>query len=284
MRTRLRHIAAVAAAVMGGVYAQSTKPPLTFEVASIKPNATDDHRVSIQIQPGGGLRATGVSLKFLITFAYDVREFQVSGGPGWMDSDRYDIMAKSEGSADSDSSQTEFRKMSEEQRKTALEQLREKMKALLADRFDLKIHNETKEESVYALVVGKNGSKLKPSDSKNGPGPRLRFGRGELSGQGVSMEMLTKTLANPLGRPVIDKTGLTGNFDFTLQWTPEPGQGGGPFGGGAPPPGAEGPPPSDSNSPSIFTAVQEQLGLKLESQKGPVDMLVIDQVKKPSEN
>jgi uncharacterized protein (TIGR03435 family) len=107
------------------------------------------------------------------------------------------------------------------------------------------------------------------------------MGRGQFSGQGVQLEMLTRSLSSQLGRPVIDRTGLKGNFDFKLEWTPDPGQSFA-FGGG--PPGADAPPPPDPNGPSIFTAVQEQLGLRLESQKGPVEMLVIDKVEKPSEN
>jgi uncharacterized protein (TIGR03435 family) len=97
------------------------------------------------------------------------------------------------------------------------------------------------------------------------------------------LEMLTNALSNQLGRPVLDRTGLKGNFDFKLEWTPEPGQSGGPF-SGVPPPGVDVPPPPDPNGPSVFTAVQEQLGLRLESQKGPVEILVIDRVEKPSEN
>jgi len=162
---------------------------------------------------------------------------------------------------------------------------------LLADRFQLTLHRETKEQSVYALLVAKNGPKLQESQTKDGQakegtgprGPMMRMGRGELSGQGVALDMLTRTLSSQLGRTVIDRTGLKGNFDFKLTWTPDPGQSAGPPGGG-PPPGADAPPPPDPNGPSIFTALQEQLGLRLESQKGPVEMLVIDRVEKPSEN
>jgi bla regulator protein blaR1 len=111
----------------------------------------------------------------------------------------------------------------------------------------------------------------------------MRMGRGDLNGEGVELEMLTNALSNALGRPVLNRTGLTGNFDFKLQWTPDAGQFGG-FPSGPPPPGVNEPPPPDPNGPSLFTAVQEQLGLRLESQKGPVDLIVIDRVEKPSEN
>jgi uncharacterized protein (TIGR03435 family) len=270
--------------VVGCLAGQTASPPLTFEVASIKPSTGDDHRISIQIQPGGGLRTTGASLKMLLTIAYDVRDFQISGGPGWINSDRYDIIAKSSRSDGLESAPSDPRQMTDGQLKTMQEQMREKLRALLADRFQLKFHRETKEEPVYALVVGKNGAKLQQSESKEGNSPRgLRMGRGQLTGMAAPLEMLTNALSNQLGRPVLDRTGLKGNFDFKLEWTPEPGQSGGPF-GGVPPPGVDVPPPPDPNGPSVFTAVQEQLGLRLESQKGPVEILVIDRVEKPSEN
>jgi uncharacterized protein (TIGR03435 family) len=220
----------------------------------------------------------------LLTLAYDVREFQISGGPGWISTERYDIMAKAGDASDSGSSD-DPRKMTDEQRKAVADQMRERLRALLAERFQLTSHRETKEQSVYALVVGKSGSKLQESQMKEGDAGRGRMmmGRGQFSGQGVALQMLTQSLSSQLGRPVIDRTGLKGNFDFKLEWTPDPGQSGGPFGGGLPP-GADAPPPPDSNGPSVFTALQEQLGLRLESQKGPVEMLVIDKVEKPSEN
>ena len=282
--TRITAGACLALFTAVGLFAQSGTKPLTFEVASIKPSGADDHRVMIQIQPGGGFRASGTTVKMLLTQAYDVREFQISGGPGWINTERYDIMAKAGDSGASDSPD-DLRKMTDEQRRTVGEQMRERLRALLAERFQLTIHRETKEQSVYALVVAKGGPKLQQSEGKEGSGPKgmMRMGRGQLSGQGVALQMLTQSLSSQLGRPVIDQTGLKGNFDFKLEWTPDPGQSGGPF-GGAPPPGVDGPPPPDPNGPSVFTAVQEQLGLRLESQKGPVEMLVIDKVEKPSEN
>jgi uncharacterized protein (TIGR03435 family) len=253
-----------------------------FEVASVKPNSGDEHRVGLQFMPGGGLRTTGTTLKFLITFAYQVQDFQISGGPGWINSDRFDIVAKSERSTSESSTPDDPRKMTDAQMKTAAEILRQKLQALLADRFQLTLHHETKEQSVYALVVGKNGSKLQESQSKQ-EGRRMRMSRGDLNGEGVPLDMLVKVLSDQVGRPVIDRTGLKGNFDIKLQWTADPGQSAGQF-AGPPPPGVEAPPPPDPNGPSIFTAVQEQLGLRLESQKGPVDLIVIDRVEKPSEN
>jgi uncharacterized protein (TIGR03435 family) len=264
----------------------------SFEVASIKPNKPDASGrvlVGIRFEPGR-LTVTGATLKQLIALAYDVRDTQVSGGPGWIDSDRYDIEAK-----ESDADVAAFEKLPRDDRRLQHQLL---TRSLLADRFQLKLRHESKESSVYALVVAKGGPKLheaKPGDTYpngiKGPdgrpagGPQMmRMGPGEAEGQGVRLEALARILAQQLGRDVLDQTGLKGMYDFTLKWAPEPGQGMpmGPPGG--PPGGAESTPPPDASGPSLFTALQDQLGLKLETTKGPVEMLVIEQVEKPSEN
>lgn len=263
----------------GMLWGQTASAPLTFEVASIKPSAADFHGTMFQMQPGGRLRVTGATLKMLLAMAYDVRDFQISGGPGWISSDRYDLVAKPERAADAESSGDDPRTMTDEQRKTFQEQTQQRMQALMAERFHLMVHRETKEQPVYALVVSKSGSKLQPA--KEGSQGFMRMGRNQITADGVQMQMLASSLANILARSVIDKTGLTGKFDFKLEWTPDPSQGFGNFG---PPPAADAPPPPDPNGPSIFTAVQEQLGLRLESEKGPAEMIVIDRVEKPSEN
>jgi len=261
----------------------------SFEVASIKPNHSGDMRFFISWQPGR-FHADGMTVKFLITSAYDVKDFQVSGGPGWINSDRYDIDAK-----EPDAIAQTMEKLSREQRRQLAEAM---LQALLADRFQLKLTHGTKDLPAYALVVAKNGPKLqaaKPDETPPGPppgpggpgghphGPMMRMGRGELNGQGVELSFLASVLSQQLGRQVLDQTGLKGNYDLTLKWTPEQGEGmmlGGP--GGGPPP--EGAPPPDASGPSIFTALQEQLGLKLEPTKAPAEVLVIDHVEKPSEN
>lgn len=242
--------------------AQTPAAPKQFDVATIKPNASNDNRVMLGLPLGGRFTTTGVSLKLLVTEAYNVRDFQVTGGPGWISSDRWDINAKVDGMAE----------------RIPIEQMRPMLQVLLADRFQLKVHEETKEMPLYVLTVGKNGSKLQ--ENTGDPGPMLRMGRGQLSGKKVAIAMLIQPLSQILGRTVVDKTGLTGEFDFTLDWTPELGQGGVP---GAPP-GGDAPPAGDSSGPSVFTAIQEQLGLRLDSQKGPVEIIVIDHVDKPSDN
>jgi uncharacterized protein (TIGR03435 family) len=290
-------IAAVAGPVVFGllnipqVRAQSTQttgaPLPSFEVASIKPNRSQEDRFFISMAPGR-FTATGATTKFLIEEAYNVKDFQVSGGPSWINSERYDIDAKEE-----DSLVEELQKLPPDQR---AEQIRLRVQSLLADRFKLTFHREAKELPVYALVVAKNGPKIqeaKPGDSyPNGVkgldgrahGGLMRMGRGQLTGQAIPLASLAMMLSQQLGRTVLDKTGLKGKYDFTLQWTPDQTQGAmlmGPEGGR---PATDNPPPPESSGPSIFTAIQEQLGLKLESQKGPVEILVIDHVEKPSEN
>lgn len=248
---------------------------LTFEVASIKPNAANDHRVMIRMAPGGRFTATGVTLKQLMNQAYNVRDFQITNGPGWISSDAYDVNAKAaDGAPD----------------RITPDQLRPMLKALLAERFQLKVHTESKEMPVFALMVGKGGLKVKelparPPQTEGGPPqPRgmMRMGRGQINAQGVTMTAFAQMLSQQLGRTVLDKTELKGEYDISLEFSPEPGQGGGPFGG--PPPSPDSLPATGSSGPTIFTALQEQVGLKLDSAKGPVEIIVIDHVEKPSEN
>jgi len=149
--------------------------------------------------------------------------------------------------------------------------MRPLIRSLLADRFQLVIHRETKELPVYALLVAKNGAKLQVNEGA--PGPRVNGVRGQLTGKKVNMALIVAQLAPQVGRTVVDQTGLTGEYDYTLQWTPDSGQ--------LPAPGVEAPPPS---GPSILTALQEQLGLRLESTKGPVEIIVIDHAERASEN
>jgi uncharacterized protein (TIGR03435 family) len=275
-------------------FAQQAAQP-QFEVASIKPSDPNDRRMMFRMMPGGGINLHGVTLKALVEQAYDVRDFQISSGPGWITSDKYDITAKPENA--SGETPSDPRQFTDEQRKTFQEQARLRVQALLADRFQLKIHRETKELPVYALVVGKNGPKVKQNTGANeglGKG-MMRMSPGQLVGQQVGIAILVQSLAQMLGRPVVDQTGIKGTYDFELNFTPDQGKAvafGGPGDGAPPPPLPPGagpglikePPPPDPNGPTIFTALQEQLGLKLESQKGPVEIIVIDHVEKPSEN
>jgi bla regulator protein BlaR1 len=258
---------------VGIMSAQPAANALTFEVASVRPSAPDT-RGFINFLPGGGLRVVAIPLKTLITLAYDVRDFQVSGGPGWINSDRFDINARGEASDTTESGPADLTKMTDEQRMANANPAKERLRNLPEERFQLAIHRETKEQQVYALVAAKGG--LKVQESKEAMG-RMRMGRGMLHGEGVQPGFLATPISGQLSRPVIDKTGLTGKYDMDLKWTPDPSQ-------SADVPFGPLPPPSDPNGPSIFTALQEQLGLRLESQKAPVETLVLDRVERPSEN
>jgi uncharacterized protein (TIGR03435 family) len=264
----------------GQAQAQDGGTPLTFEVASVKPASPDAQGTSITLIPAGGLKVTNGSLKQLITFAYNVRDFQISGGPGWLGSERYDVLAK----APSSDAPTDVRQMNNEQRRVLEEQVRERARALLAERFQLSIHSDTKDLPIYELVLAKNGHKLQASKEQDGGKQHMRTGRGQMTAEGSTIQMLTNILSNLTGRTVVDRTGLTGRFDFKMEWTPDPGGPMGPGGPGGPDGRPEAAAPPDLSGPSIFTAVQEQLGLKLESTRGPVEIIVIDRVEKASEN
>jgi uncharacterized protein (TIGR03435 family) len=234
---------------------------LTFEVASIKPSKPGGRGGGIKALPGGQeYKAKNVPVKLIISLMYRVPMGQISGGPGWLDTDFYDIEAKADRSYNLDDLHTMFQN-------------------LLADEFKLKFHEETKEGPVYALMVDKSGSKMKVNESPQDFEIPLRGGKdGVTIGTRVPMPYLCYWLGlNPVrndGRPVIDRTGLTGNYDFTLSFAPEL------------PPGfpKENLPPGLLDRPTIFDALKQQLGLKLEAQKGPVEYYVIDHVEKPAEN
>lgn len=248
----------------GGMYGQPSAPPLTFAVASVKPSA-EVHGMFVRYLPGGGLRVSEANLKNLIALAYGVREFLVLGGPAWVDTGRFDIDARPETSDAADAGAEPARR-GEEQR-----QVMERLRSLLADRFQLIFHRETREQPVYALVVAKGGPILQESTDDRS---RIRMGRGTITGHAAGLGLLALNLSNELSRRVIDRTGLTGKYDFELRWPPE-----------APSaPTADVPPPPDPNAPSVFTALQEQLGLRLESQRGPVEVFIIDRAEKPSAN
>jgi bla regulator protein blaR1 len=197
---------------------------------------------------------------------------RILGAPSRVKTQRFDIEAKV---AEADVPKLD--KLTVEQRGLML-------RPLLEDRFNLKFHQETKDLPVDALVIAKGGSKMKQSTSDNPIANGLRLmGAGHLESKGVSIEFLAQVLSRQLGRSVLDETGLTGKYDYTLEWLPDaapPMAGGGESGQ----PGNLNAPPPDSSGSSLFTALQEQLGLKLESQKGPVSVIVIDHIEEPSPN
>ncbi|HEY3742745.1 MAG TPA: TIGR03435 family protein [Bryobacteraceae bacterium] len=246
-----------------------------FEVASVKPHKDDDGRVGIQMAPGGRWRATNVPVNLLLQIAYDLRPGQMTGAPNWINTERYDIDAKVDDSLGPSPKP---------------EQMRPYLQALIEKRFQLKYHHETKDMQVYILEVGKNGSKMKESDPAE-VGPRIRMGHGSLTCTKIKMDMFARELSRQVGRPVLNQTGLTGDYNLDLSFAPEgPGGDGGPGGGGDHGPGGPGGGPGGPGGapggdlPTVFTAVQEQLGLKLDSKKSPVELFVIDKIEKAEEN
>jgi uncharacterized protein (TIGR03435 family) len=239
---------------------------LTFDVASIHVSApsTDGHHHIWNDVHESQFRTGNLSIRELIQFAYNVPKSQILGGPDWLDAAMYDIDAKSSPEVDA-----QLKAMPADD---AGQQKRLMTRALLKERFSITAHEETRQLPLYNLVLAKGGAKFKPSDHA---GTTIEAGRSRLHVQGSddTMGLLTRQLAQSLGRVVLNETGLTGRYDLTLRWTPDD----------APPPLLNGEP--DPNAPpGIFTAIQEQLGLKLESGKGPVPVLVIDRIEHPSEN
>ncbi|HVV43718.1 MAG TPA: TIGR03435 family protein [Bryobacteraceae bacterium] len=255
--------------------AQPAAKPLKFEVASIKPSDPNAKGSSVMTDKVGGLRGENMPIRGLITMAYGIRDFQLSGAPGWLSTERYDIMAKPE-AVESGSPAPDPSQLTDEQRGLRDERWRERVRNLLADRFGLVVHKETKEAQIYHLVIAKGGPKLKEVST---PGPRqgMSMNTGRAQGFAAPMKMLADNLAGTVGRPVIDMTGLAGKYDWKLEWTPDPGI-------AIPGPNTSQQQPVDAPGPTIFTAVQEQLGLKLETARGPVDTWVIDKIEHPSGN
>jgi uncharacterized protein (TIGR03435 family) len=272
-----------------GQILHATGPASSFEVVTIKPNHSGLDETMIGAvghgAPGDRFIATNITIKALICWAFagtsvPLPSDEVSGGPAWINSERYDIDAKLE-----DSKAAAIAKLSFPDN---ILQVRLMLQSLLADRFKLVAKDATVTRPVYALVIAKGGSKLKATvPGSESPieagGHPVQFsgGRGEMSAHGTPLSVLTRFLSQEgLGRPVVDQTGLKGEYDFKLKWNPEldsPGMMQGPSPG-------EGPAPPDSSGASIFTAVQDQLGLKLRATEGPVEDLVILKIEKPSEN
>ena len=229
-----------------------------FEVASIRPNNSGRPTTFTNpfvFAPGGRFTAINVTLVDVIVLAYQATPIQMQGGPAWINSDRFDIVAK----ADMD------------QGKIEPGQLRPMIQALLEDRFKLTVHKEAKETQVYALVAGKDPPKLQPS--KEGEQTRFTPGeRGQMNFQRMGLVGLVNTLSNILHTPVVDQTGITGFFDFTL----DPMQ----F---ITPPSPDNPVRPDYGE-LVISAVQQQLGFKFEKKKAPVEFTIIDRAEKPSEN
>jgi uncharacterized protein (TIGR03435 family) len=233
---------------------------LEFEVASVKPAQPGGRGGGIRPLPGGQTYiAEQVPVKLMIKLMFHLTDHQINGGPSWLDTDLYDVEAKAA-------------------QPSTLDKLHQMFQTLLVDRFNLKFHRELKEIPAYELVVDKGGSKMKLNDTPNDfHDYSLRAaGRGKMVAERESMSHFSWALAQLLDRPVMDRTGLDRAYDFTLEWAPEP-------------IGVKGAieardAPVDQDRPSLATAVRQQLGLRLEPHKGPIEIFVIDSAEKPSAN
>jgi uncharacterized protein (TIGR03435 family) len=271
--------------------AQNADGPVVFEAASVKRNVSGESNTSMRRAPGGRLNATNAPVALFITFAYQLQPFQLQGAPGWIRSDRFDIVAKLDGDP-------AWVPMSSDQP----DPLMIAMRSLLADRFKLAVHWETQELPIYALVLARADGRLGPNihpalvdcaavtagvpaaaragqvtDPNTADhvacGMRNNAGRFQFGGNPLSV--FANGLANQVARTVVDRTGLSGNWDFEFTFTPERFR-------QAQSIGADAPPSVDPDGPSLFTAIQEQLGLKLESTNGRVKVLVIDHIEQPT--
>jgi bla regulator protein blaR1 len=232
----------------------------TFEVASIKPNNATSQAVSMVAEPNGRFTAVNIKLPFLIRTAYRLQDYQIVGAPNWLNSDRFDILAKFDPA-------------------TFPEELLPMMQSLLADRFSFNVHFDRRELPIFALTMADANGRLGPQlrrtecpELPQAPCTSISDGSGRVKFRGIPMEQIVQFLAPAVGRVVIDRTGLNGRLDMDLEWTPESTRAVG---------GAEAP-TIDGGGVSIFTAVQEQLGLRLESTRGLVEVLVIDNVEHPT--
>ena len=312
----------LAAAITGGLLAAFAVTPAldaqaptpdpnpmpSFEVATVKPNKSGNGFIRFGVQGGGRFVAENAPLRELVRFAFGIQPYQIEGLPSWATADRFDVTAKAEGEPvpvqPGQSGPIQFM-----------------MRSLLKERFGLAYHVETKEAPVYHLVLARADGKLGPKLEKSttdcqalfaarrgggpggpgGPGPDgrggpgrggapafddfsqkvpcgFRVGPGNLSAGGMALSQLTQFLSQNLGRTVLDKTGLDGLYDFNVTYTPDQIQ----LPPGGAPPGAPPLPAIDPNGPSLSTALQEQLGLKLDSTRGAVTVFVIDKVSQPT--
>jgi uncharacterized protein (TIGR03435 family) len=243
------------AATMRAQSADSERP--RFDVASIKPNKNSEGVIRFAVQPGGRMVLTDIPVKQLIRAAYTLQLYQIVDAPPWTESERFDITGVTE------------RELREDNvtwspgGKYALVQLM--MQSLLADRFNFRAHFEERQGQVYALVLddkqraAKGLAPAKPCDANCA----MQIGSGTLRAPNVELPLLAELLSQLTGRPVTDATGLTGTFEINLRWTPESQE-------------------ATADAPSLFTALPEQLGLRLDARRGPIRMLIIDSVERPT--
>ena len=233
-----------------------------FDVASIHRGSDTPEFIDAKFLPGGRFQATNMHLKSLIALAWNVRDEQVSGAPGWVETENFTISA--EGAAPtpgSNESETDIG--------------RRRLQSLLAERFGLIVRHETRDVQGYVLVVARGGVRMQKSELQESHGVRFA-GPSEAIAAGVEMDLIRRVFSVLLTRPVVDETALAGRYDFHLRWTKVPGETNPGF--------SEDARNQSGDGPSLFTAIQEQLGLRLESRKVPADAIVVDRVERPTEN
>jgi uncharacterized protein (TIGR03435 family) len=253
MKVRNRAAIILACGALSGllIHAQSSQPPTApcpFEVASIKINQTDSDSRSFTTSPGGLFTAKNIPIRLLISRAYGVAGSQISGGPGWIDSEKYDIDARA-------ATTSEMR----------ADEVRPCLQALLTERLKFKFHPETRQESVLSLVVAKGGPKFKEVSEAGSPSISGSSGGGKASivGKNVTIDRLAEYLSARAGHPVFNNTGLTARYNFSVEWAMDE---------------------TADSGPSIFTALEDQLGLKLSPTKGPVEVIAIDSAEHATQN
>jgi len=260
MRVSVIVLAGAGIVFQGHAQEAAVKDPLVFEVASIKPTPPEERRGIVHQMPGGqSYEAIGMSLRAITTVAYTVTDRQISGGPDWVNTDRWNIEAKA-------------------QRRGTSDELHEGLAHLLEERFHLKVRRETRDLPAYLLSVDKKGMKMPVHDAADlvhePIGGRFQDGELHLSGKNVAMDYFAFFLSRALPLNAVDRTGLPDRYDVNLNYVPE-GRAG--SDGGAPA-------PAPVDGPDLMTALRDQLGLRLEKGRGPVPFLVIEHVEKPSEN
>lgn len=231
--------------------------PLVFEVASVKP-ADPSIASNVLLRAGESLTIVNVPLRKIILYAYDIRDFQLAGGPGWVRDERYDIIAKTV----TDRAAFDAAAGTDDQRRDRVARVRERLRSLLSDRFGLRVHVERREQTILALRIAKSGPRLTKAPANTG---RISTVDGRIQGFGAPVSMLAVQLSVATGLIVEDETGLQGRYDFVLDWAPDEND-------------------QSDTWPPIFSAVVEELGLRLERAKAPVKTVVIDHVERPSAN
>lgn len=242
--------------------AQPATKPLEFEISSVKP-ADPGTRIS-NVLPGadGSLTIQNVPLRKIVLYAYEIRDFQLAGGPSWIGDERYDIVAKAATSGRTTFATAE----TSDQRRDRLARMRERLRSLLSDRFGLRVHEEQRERAILELRVAKGGAKLAEGTTEPAyPAGRVSTVDGRIQGYAAPISMLATQLSMATELIVVDQTALGGRYDFVLEWAPDEKD-------------------SSDTRPSIFTAIVGQLGLRLERAKGPVKTVVIDHIERPSAN